>query len=98
MAQDAFETSRLLHRMASGNRLQLTECRRPDRALFYFYTRLIPGGDLFGHSVAEAVRVARERFNYQGICDLNLTLSHRKRMEINRRVKTWDPQWRGVYH
>ena len=61
MAQDAFETSRLLHRMASGNRLQLTECKRSDRALFDFYTRLIPGGDLFGQPVAE--RCARRERN-----------------------------------
>ena len=54
--------------------------------MFDFYTRLIPSGDLFRRSVAEAVRLARERFNYQGVCDLNLTLSHRKRVEINRRV------------
>ena len=76
VAQDAFETNRLLHRMADNNRLQLTECKRSDRALFDFYTRLIPGGDLFGRSVAEAVRLARERFNFQGVCDLNLSLSH----------------------
>ena len=28
---------------------------------------------------------ARERFTYQGVCQLNLVLSHRKRVELNRR-------------
>ena len=41
---DAFERSNLLHRMADGNRLTLTECKRSDSQLFNFYTRLIPGG------------------------------------------------------
>ena len=72
--------------MAGGNLLVLTECKRSDSGLFDFYTRLIPGGDLFGCPVAEAVRQARERFTYEGICDLNLTLSHRERIEINKRV------------
>ena len=34
--EEAFETSRLLHRMADNNRLQLTECKRSDRSLFDF--------------------------------------------------------------
>ena len=41
--------------------------------------------DLFG-SLEQAVSEARQRFTYQGVCDLNLTLSHRKRMQINRTV------------
>ena len=35
--------------------------------------------------MAAAVAQAREVFTYQGICELNLVLSHRKRVEINRR-------------
>lgn len=83
---DAFERSNLLHRMADGNRLVLTECKRSDAQLFDFYTRLIPGGDLNDQPIEEAVKLARERFRYEGVCDLNLTLSHRKRIAINRRV------------
>ena len=33
-----------------------------------------------------AVNLARQQFKYEGICDLNLTLSHRKRIAINRKV------------
>ena len=49
-------------------------------------TRLIPGGDLYEQPIQEAVKLARQQFKYEGICDLNLTLSHRKRIAINRRV------------
>lgn len=71
--------------MSDGNRLVLTECKRSDSQLFDFYTRLIPGGDLY-QPIQEAVKLARERFRYDGVCDLNLTLSHRKRIGINRQV------------
>ena len=64
--------------MAGGNRLVLEECKRNDSDVFSFYTRLIPGGDLFGR-MAEAVALAKERYRYEGICELNLVLSHRKR-------------------
>ena len=33
-----------------------------------------------------AVKLAREKFTYDSVCDLNLTLSHRKRIAINRKV------------
>jgi hypothetical protein len=85
VVEDALANSRLLHTMAGGNRLSLTECKRSDHDLFNFYTRLIPGGDLFGLPIQSAVAQARERFTYQGVCELNLVLSHRKRVEINRR-------------
>ena len=83
--EDALVKSRLLHTLAGGNRLWLTECKRSDHELFRFYTRLIPRGDLFGLPVATAVAQARERFTYQGVCELNLVLSHRKRMKLNKR-------------
>jgi len=86
VADDVFEKSDLLHRMADGNRLTLTECKRSDVELFDFYTRLIPGGDLFEQPIKEAVKLAPEKFKYQGVCGLNLTLSHRKRIAINRQV------------
>ena len=83
--EDALAKSRLLHTLAGGNRLRLTECKRSDHELFRFYTRLIPGGNLFGLPVAAAVAQARDKFRYQGVCELNLVLSHRKRMELNKR-------------
>ena len=33
-----------------------------------------------------AVKLAREKFTYDSVCDLNLTLSHRKRIAFNRKV------------
>ena len=72
--------------MADGNRLVLTECKRSDAELFDFYTRLIPGGDLYDQPIEQAVKLAREKFTYEGVCDLNLTLSHRKRIAVNRKV------------
>ena len=83
--EDALAKSRLLHTLAGGNRLRLTECKRSDRELFDFYTRLIPGGDLYGMAITSAVAQAREVFAYQGVCELNLVLSHRKRLEFNKR-------------
>ena len=84
VGEDVFARSRLLHTMAGGNRLRLTECKRSDDVLFRFYTRLIPGGDLFGLPVATAVAQARERFTYKGVAELNLVLSHRKRVQLNK--------------
>ena len=43
IAEDAFEKSNLLHRMAGGNKLTLMDCKRSNAELFNFYTRLIPG-------------------------------------------------------
>ena len=82
----AFEESQLIRRMADGNILWLTECKRSDSELFDFYTRLIPVGDLYDQPVEIAVKLAQEKFTYDGVCDLNLTLSHRKRIAINRKV------------
>ena len=85
----AFEISNLLHRMADGSRVTLTECKRSDSQLFDFYTRLIPGGDLYDQHIQEAVTLAREKFTYDRVCDLNLILSHRKRIAINRKVNIY---------
>ena len=84
VGEDVFARSRLLHTMAGGNRLHLTECKRSDDVLFRFYTRLIPGGDLFGLPVATAVAQPRNRFTYKGMAELNLVLSHRKRVQLNK--------------
>ena len=86
---DAFERSNLLHRMSDGNRLTLTECKRSDSKLFDFYTRLILGGDLYDQPIESAVKLAREKFTYEGVCDLNLVLSHRTRIAINRKVNMY---------
>ena len=95
--EDALSQSRLLHTFAGGNRLRLLECKRSDKVLFAFYTRLIAGGDLCGLPVATAVAQAREKFRYQGVCELNLVLSHRKRVELNRRANLHFKEPGAVY-
>ena len=95
--EDALAQSRLLHTLSGGNRLRLTECKRSDKVLFAFYTRLIAGGDLCGLPVATAVARAREKFRYQGVCELNLVLSHRKRVELNRQANLHFKEPGAVY-
>ena len=97
MPEDALAQSRLLHTLAGGNRLRLLECKRSDTELFSFYTRLVAGGDLFGLPVATAVAQAKEKFRFQGVCALNLVLSHRKRVELNRRCNLYFKAPGAVY-
>ena len=39
--------------------------------------------------MANAVCLARRMFTYDGVCEVNFTLSHRKRIEINRKCKSF---------
>jgi len=97
VSEDALAQSRLLHTLAGGNRLRLTQCKRSDTELFAFYTRLTAGGDLYGLPVGVAVAQAREKFRFQGVCALNLVLSHRKRVELNRRANLHFKEPGAVY-
>ena len=83
---DAFERSRLLHRMAGGNRLVLTECMRSDAVLFGFYSTLIAGGARFAAPLSAAVADAKRDFRYQGPARWNLVISHAKRIRVNREL------------
>ena len=78
--------SRMFHRMAGGNRLTLTTCRRSDSFLFDFYSSLIKGGCRFTLPLNDVLNEARTLFDYEGICRNNLCISHAKRKRINREV------------
>ena len=58
---------------------------------------MIPGGDLYNQPIEEAVKLARENFTYEGVCDLNLVLSHRKRIAINRKVSMHNEPAEAVF-
>ena len=81
--EDAFMHSRLLHRMVDGNRLVLTQCRRSEESLFNFFSSLIPGGVRFDAPLSQCLQDARQQFNFDGPARYNLTISHKKRKQIN---------------
>ena len=83
VSDDAFETSRLLHTMAQGNKVLLTECRRSSTMLFDFYSSLIPGQSRYETPMAEVLRCAKTLFTYDGTRRWNLVVSHRRRQMIN---------------
>jgi hypothetical protein len=84
--ESRFEHSRLLWRMADGNRITLTQCRRSDSLLFDFYSSLIPGGSRFHIPLRDVVHMAQTAMNFSGTCPHNLCISHEKRVEINSRL------------
>ena len=84
--EGTFQNSKLLHRLASGNRLTLTECRRSDTVLFDFYSSLTPGGVKYDEPLCDILQSAKETFTYSGPCRWNLVISHRRRVQINREL------------
>jgi hypothetical protein len=97
--EESFENSTLLHLLASGTRVTLTECKRSDEHLFDFYSSLIPGGYRYGKTLAENVQEARELFHCTkatgfipgtALAPTNLVLSHKKRIELNARCNAAD--------
>ena len=81
-----FENSRMFHRMAGGNCITLTKCRRSDRNLFDFYSSLIRGGARFHLPLPEVIEEARSLFNFEGYAKHNLCISHVKRRKLNREI------------
>jgi hypothetical protein len=73
--EDALERSALLHPMAGGNRVTLTECRRGDRRLFDFYSSLVhgPRAEL---PVQTCEAQAKVLFNATAPARWNLVISH----------------------
>ena len=80
--EDALERSALLHALAGGNRVTLTECRRGDRKLFDFYSSLVhgPRAEL---PVQACVSQAKAIFRATAPARWNLCISHRRRVQIN---------------
>ena len=84
--EGSFERSRFFYRMAGGNRLTLTKCRRSDQFLFDYYGSLIRGGARFHLPLAEVIEEARELFHFEGYARHNLCISHVKRRKLNRDI------------
>jgi hypothetical protein len=82
--EDALQRSNLLHTMASGNVVTLTECRRSDQELFDFYASLVDSS--FNVSTIDSIAEAKALFNYDGFCRSNLVISHKKRIQLNRQI------------
>ena len=73
--EHSFEHSALLHRLADGNRVTLTECRRSDTQLFNFYSSLIQGGSRWELPLEQCISEAKAQFNFEGDARWNLTIS-----------------------
>ena len=58
VAEDALQKSNLLHTMASGNVVTLTECRRSDKVLFDFYASLVNMSERHIKNVEEGVNTS----------------------------------------
>ena len=95
IAEDALQVSNLLHTMASGNVVTLTECRRSDKVLFDFYASLVqiglpdnPTGLIprWNQPLQSVIAVAKALFNYGGFCRSNLVISHKKRILLNHQI------------
>jgi hypothetical protein len=84
--EGAFENSALLHRMAGGAVVTLTECKRSEAQLYAFYSSLIPGGSRHELPLADCLKAAKEQFHYEGPCRWNLVISHKKRKKLNKEL------------
>ena len=95
VGEDALQRSNLLHTMANGNVVTLTECRRSDKVLFDFYASLVQAGSRDGppegtprwnQPLQSIITEARTVFNHSGFCKSNLVISHKKRIQLNRHI------------
>ena len=83
--EKALENSDMLLELCQGNRLTLTENKRSDETLFKFYTSLKCGTPLarpLNDALAEA-RLMFPKTNRRAL--YTLTMSHKRRIQINRR-------------
>ena len=85
----------MLHALAGGNRLTLTECRRSDKFLFDWYSSVAKGGSRHEQTLQQIVSDARVTFsisNAKGfipgtmLAPTNLVLSHRLRKILNKKT------------
>jgi hypothetical protein len=89
----SFEDCELLHALAGGNRLTLTECKRSEQFLFDWYSSIARGGFRHGQRLQQTVAEARQAFPASGasgfipgtsLAPTNLVLSHRLREMLNK--------------
>ncbi len=87
--EGALQSSDMLLEMCGGNRLTLTENRRSDARLFDFYTGL-GSGTPAARPIREALSEARALFpKTKQIPDVTLTMSHKRRVILNRMHNQW---------
>ena len=91
-------SEQIFHRLAGGNRLTLTTCRRSGSFLFDFYGSLIHGGCRFHLPLNDVLNEARNLFNYESICENNLVIFHAKRKRINREMPPLAVKPEGAMH
>lgn len=96
-----FKDSGLLHTLAGGNLLTMTQCRRSDEELFDWYASLVaePPGRRHQQPLSETVQQARSEFTaaratgfIQGsrLAPTNLVISHRLREAVNEQCNIID--------
>ena len=77
----------MLNGICGYMRLRLTEGKRSCKTLFEFYASCSTIGSRFGLPLEEMLRAAREAFPNRGFGDVNLVISHRRRIAINQKVQ-----------
>ncbi len=90
--EGALQNSDLLLEMCEGNRLTLTENRRSDAILFDFYTGLAD------RSIQEVLVEAKALFpKTRLIPDVTLTMSHKRRVVLNKMHNQWHKPAHAIY-
>ena len=77
----------LLKSICGGNRLLLTEGKRSSQTLFAFYSSCVTSGWRFSPPLVEMVADARKILPSQGFAEINLVISHKRRVSINAKVQ-----------
>ena len=77
----------LLKSICGYKRLRLVEGKRSCKKLFDFYASCSTIGSRIGLPLEEMLRDAREAFPTRGFADVNLVISHRRRLAINERFQ-----------
>jgi hypothetical protein len=99
-----FEECELLHALADGNKLTMTECRRSDQVLFEWYASLARGGSRHERPLEDNVNEARATFKADQaigfipgtqLAPVNFVLSHRLRERINAQCNKAEAQGRS---
>ena len=77
----------MLKSICGYKRLRLTEGKRSCRELFDFYSSCSHSGWRYALPLEDLVNEARRRFPNKGFGDVNLVISHKRRVAINMRVQ-----------
>ena len=78
----------MLKSICGNKRLRLTEGKRSFSRLFDFYSSCSTIGSRYHMSLEAMISEARLLFPKKGFGDVNLVISHRRRININQQVQT----------